>query len=69
MGLLTRLFGQIGKVRFEGELENGRTFTGKVEIETIGNTRAEIEAHLANALWVEKGLKVKRLTITGFLET
>lgn len=68
MGLLTRLFGQVGTARIEGELEDGRTFSGKVEIETIGNTLAEVEAHLKNALFVEKGWRVRRVEVVGFVE-
>lgn len=69
MGLLTRLFGSEGVVRYEGELMDGQTFRGKCSIEVIGMDWSEIEENIKNMLYVEKGLRIKTLRVTGFYET
>ena len=67
MGFLTRLFGQEGTIRFEGETTDGQTFNGKTSFEAFNIDNNEAEAYLKNFLWVEKGLRVKWVKITGFL--
>jgi len=69
MGFWARLLGNEGVVRYEGTTLDGREFTGKVSIETIGYSKEEIEEYLKNAFYVEKGIKVKTFKITGFYET
>lgn len=69
MGFLTRLFGSEGVVCFEGECMDGQTFRGKCSIEVIGMTWTGIEENIKNMLYVEKGLRIRTLRVTGFYET
>ncbi len=69
MGWLTRLFGNIGTVRFEGVSIDGRSFTGKVQIEVVGISIDELEDKLKNILYVEKGIKSSKLKIVGFVSS
>jgi hypothetical protein len=69
MGFLTRLFGSEGVIRYEGECMNGQTFRGKCSIEVIGMDWPEIEESIKNMLYVEKGLRIRSLRVTGFYET
>lgn len=64
MGWLTRLFGYEGRVRFEGEAQDGRKFTGKSSIEVIGMSRTEVERRIARLVEVEEGVRVKWLRIS-----
>lgn len=68
MGFLTRLFGQTGTVRFEGEDTNGVKFTGKVKIEAFNVSNEELRDYLIRVFHVETGRRAKWLTITGFIE-
>ena len=65
MGILTKLFGYEGKVRFEGETYDGRSFEGTGRIETIGMNKQEVEKDLMNALYVETGIRYKSLRIVA----
>lgn len=67
MGWLTRLFGQSGKVRFEGVTIEGQKFTGKVKIEIFNMDKEEIEAKLKDMLYVETGQKARELHIVAFV--
>lgn len=66
MGLLAKLFGKSGKIRFEGKTEDGKKFSGKMTIQTIGYSKEEIEEKLKNILYVEKGWHVQQIEITAF---
>ncbi len=66
MGILTKLFGNSGKIRFKGKTDNGKKFSGNMEIETIGYSKEEIEEKLKNILYVEKGWHVQQIKITAF---
>lgn len=68
MGLLMRLFGQKGTVRFEGTTYDGQTFTGKSQIEIFACDKDDIVENLKQMMYVEKGVRVKTLEITGFYE-
>jgi hypothetical protein len=63
MGLMSRLFGYEGTVRFEFETVSGEKFTGKVKIECWGVDRAQLEEKLKNSVFVETGKRVKSLRI------
>jgi hypothetical protein len=67
MGWLSKLFGDCGKVRFEGETVDGREFGGTTEIESFNNSKEEIEEKLKDIFYVEKGVRVKTLRITAFV--
>lgn len=68
MGLFMKLFGQKGKVRFEGELSDGEKFTGKTEIECYGISKEELEVRLKQIMYVETGKLPKTLRILAFVE-
>jgi hypothetical protein len=67
MGILARLFGDVGTVRVEGTTIGGETFTGKVQIESFNNSREELEEYLKDVVCVEYGKRVKELKITAFV--
>ena len=48
---------------------DGQTFRGKCSIEVIGMTWTGIEENIKNMLYVEKGLRIRTLRVTGFYET
>ena len=64
MGFLS-LFGYEGTVRFTAECYDGRTLTGKTQIETFNLDNSELEEYLTNMVWVEKGVRVHDLKIIG----
>ena len=69
MSLLTKLFGQEGTVRFQVIGEDGsQQGVGKIRIESINNSKEEIEEYIKNALWVDKGIKCGGIKIIGFVE-
>ena len=58
------LFSRHYRIRFEGETEGGKKFTGKMSVETIFvNDISDIKKYLRNALYVEYGEKVKSIKI------
>lgn len=63
MGLLTKLFGYEGTVRFEGVTTDGKKFAGKTKIETVGMTKKDIEDEIKNLIFVETGTHVKEVHI------
>ena len=63
MGILARLFGCQGTVRFEGVTDDGVKFSGKTKIECIGFDNKELEAELKKILFVETGRRIKELHI------
>jgi hypothetical protein len=65
MGILSKLFGYEGKVRFKGITNEGKKFTGKVEVETFNMNNKEIEEKIKNYLFVEYGYEIRELTIIG----
>lgn len=67
MGLLTRLFGDYGKVRFEGVCEDGTSFTGKTVIESFNNNTEELEEKLKEMMFIEYGKPIKTLKIVGYV--
>lgn len=69
MGILAKLFGNSGKIRFEGVTIEGKTFTGTMRIESLFMTKEEIEEELKNLLRVEKNITVKQLQIVAFTGT
>ena len=68
MGWFMNLFGQRGKVRFEGELVDGQAFTGKTEIECFGVDKEELENRLKQMMYVETGKQARTLRIVAFVE-
>ena len=68
MGILTKIFGQTGVVRFEATTFDDKNFQGKCQIEVLGMTNSEVEVELKNMIFVEKGIKVKEIKIIGFYE-
>jgi hypothetical protein len=68
MGFLMQLFGQCGKVRFEGECYDGERFTGKTQVEMFNISKEQLEAKLKDMFYVETGKHVKSLHVTGFVE-
>lgn len=69
MGLLMNLFGQTGKIRFEGFTIDGAKFTGKTDIEVFNMDKKEVEQNLMQKLYVEQGIKCLSLKIIGFHQT
>lgn len=67
MGILARLFGDVGTVRFEGVTTDGQPFTGKIEIESFNNSRKELEEKLKDIFYVEYGKRARVLKITAFV--
>lgn len=67
MGILARLFGDCGKVRFEGVTEDGVEFSGKIEIESFNNSREDLEQKLKDIFYVETGKRARELKITAFV--
>ena len=67
MGLLTRLFGKSCKVRFEGITIDGIEFSGTTDIEVFNMSKAEVEAKLKDAMFVESGKRAKELHIVAFV--
>jgi hypothetical protein len=68
MGWFTKLFGQEGKIRFEGECYDGEKFTGKTSIQCWGIDKAELERRLIEIMYVETGKRVKAINVTAFVE-
>jgi len=69
MGILTRIFGQTGVVRFKATTFQDTYFIGKCQIEIFGMSQEEIESELKSMVFVEKGIRVKELKIIGFYES
>ena len=69
MRWLAKLFGDVGIVRFEFELMDGSGGTGKMEIESIGHSNAEVEKEIKNILFVREGIRATSIKIIGFAET
>ena len=68
MGWFTKLFGQSGKVRYEGMTIDNVPFKGTMEIEIFNISNKELVEQMKNKIYVETGYKVKKLDITGFSE-
>lgn len=66
MGWLARTFGNVGTVRFEATSIDGRSFTGKMEIESFGLNKDQIEEELKKIIYVHEGIKCSTLKITGY---
>jgi len=69
MGWFARIFGDTGIVRFEGMSTDGRSFTGKTQIESFGLTRKEIEEKLKQVVYVNEGIRCSSLKITGYFKS
>lgn len=69
MGWFTKTFGNVGTVRFVGTTIDGRSFTGKTQIESFGFTKEEIEEDLKQMVFVEEGIRCSDLKITGYYGT
>ena len=69
MGILSRIFGQSGVVRFKATTFHDTFFEGKCSIETFGMSNEEVEDELKKMVFVEKGIRVKELKIIGFYES
>ena len=67
MGILARWFGDVGKVRFEGEALDGSKFSGTMEIESFNNSKEELEERLKDVVYVEYGRRVRTLKIIAFV--
>lgn len=67
MSVLTKLFGDIGTVRFEGVTTDGQEFAGKTDIESFNNSRDELEEKLKDIIYVESGKRVRTIKITAFV--
>lgn len=68
MGLITKLFGQSGKVRFEFETMDGQTISAKTRVEMFNIGEDELKQKLKELVYVETGHRVKSLQILGFVE-
>ena len=68
MGILSKLFGQEGKIRFEFETEDGQTAVAKVRVEMFNVGEAELKRKLAEMVYVETGHRVKNIRLLGFVE-
>lgn len=65
MGFLSSFFGYEGTVRFTAVCDDGRTLTGKTQIETFNLDNSELEEYLVNMCFVEEGVRVHNLKIIG----
>lgn len=68
MGLLSKLFGQEGKVRFEFQTADGQTAIAKVRVEMFNIDENELKKRLAEMVYVETGHKVTNIKLLGFAE-
>ena len=68
MGILTRLFGQSGKVRFEGITITGENLSGTLTVESFNNNKEEMEEKIKEIVYVETGIRMNTLQIKGFAE-
>lgn len=66
MGILAKLFGTTGTIRFEGTTYGGEAFTGKSGIECFGLSKEEIEEHIKNEIFVQTGKRIRTLNIIAF---
>lgn len=66
MGWFKRLLFGSGKLRFEGETVDGRTFTGKCPFEGAFDEKQAVE-YIVEQFEFDKGVKVKRIRLTGIL--
>ena len=69
MKWLARLFGNIGVIRFEGVSFDNIKYSGKMHIETIGLTPSDIEDHAKEVVYVETGIRLKSIKITGYYKS
>lgn len=68
MGILTRLFGQKGKVRFTFTTTTGEEYTAKMEVEMFNIGESELKEKLKEIVFVELGKRVSTIKIIGFVE-
>lgn len=68
MGLLARLFGDVGKVRFKAVNEIDLVYEGTIKIESFNNSREEVEEKIRQILMVETGQYFKKVQIIAFAE-
>lgn len=66
MGLLTRLLGQEGKVRYEFETLDGQVAIAKTYVEMFNVSDEQLKKELERIIFVETGHKVKYVKILGF---
>lgn len=67
MGILTRLFGHVGKVRFEYTEIDGSCGTAKMTFESFNVGNDELKKYLKNALYVEHGINATKIRILAIL--
>lgn len=67
-GFIAKAFGDCGTVRFEFTTDDGQSGTGKMSIESLGNSKEEVEEYVKNAVFVDKGIVCKTVNIIGFSE-
>lgn len=67
MGILTRLFGQTGKVRFEYTQTDGTCGIAKMAFESFNVGNDELKKYLKNALYVEHGINTTKIRILGII--
>ena len=67
MGILSKLFGKEGKVRFEFETNEGWQ-VAKIRVEMFNIGEDELKKRLREMLYVEHGIYAKNIRILGFVE-
>ncbi len=67
MGILSRWFGDVGTVRYEGVTTEGIEFSGTCEIESFNNSTEEIEEKLKTVFYIKCGKRARTLKITAFV--
>jgi len=65
MGILSKLFGQTGKLRFEITDEDGKEYEGTTFFECFNVSREELEDRLGARFYVETGKRPKKVTIVA----
>ena len=68
MSWLSKLFGQCGTIRFEGTLEDGKKFDGKIEIESFNVSTEQAANEIEKLLFVKYGWRARDLSIVAFAE-
>ena len=66
MKWLKRIFGNVGTVRFEAITNCRQSIAGKMQIESFGLNREEVEQKIKNVIFVERGIRCSKLKIIGY---
>ncbi len=68
MGLLTKLFGNSGIVRFEYTTTDGKSYVGTTRIESIGATKEYVEYRIKQMIRVQTGKVCSSFKIVDYCE-